>query len=81
VTPFTISSISAVSTGGGCANLTINFVAPGNLPATSFTLLSSSSLNGPFSAATGASITGGAGVYQATVSTCSMEFYEIQETQ
>jgi hypothetical protein len=74
-----ITGISAVPTGSGCANVTINFTAPGNPAPTAFTLLGSSALNGTFAAVAGAVITGSAGAYQAAFSNCATEFYKIEQ--
>jgi hypothetical protein len=76
---FRISSIAAVPTGSGCANVTIDFTAPGDLAPTAFTLLGSSAVNGPYAAVAGAVITGGPVAYQATFSNCSTEFYQIEQ--
>ena len=76
--PFTITSITAIPTGAGCANVTITFTAPGNLPTTDFKLVSSSTVNGTYTN-TGVSITASSGTYQATFSNCSTRFYQIQE--
>jgi hypothetical protein len=77
---FNITSISAVPTTPGCANVTINFTAPGNPAPSAFTLLGSSALNGHFAPVAGAVMTGGSGAYQATFSNCSTAFYEIEQT-
>jgi len=75
----TITGITAQPTGSGCSTVTITFTAS-SLPATAFTLVGSSALNGTFSAVTGAAISGSAGTYQATFSNCSTQFYEIEQT-
>jgi hypothetical protein len=81
VTPpvFKIASITAVPTGSGCATVTINFTAPGSPAPSAFTLVGSSTVNGTYSAVTGAVITGGSGTYQAVFSNCSTEFYKIEQ--
>jgi hypothetical protein len=76
--PFKIGSITAVPTGSGCANVTINFTAPGNLAASAFTLVGSTTVKGTYSAVSGAVITGGSGSYQAAFSNCSTEFYKLE---
>ncbi len=79
---FSITSISAVSTGAGSANITINFVASGNPALSAFTLLGSSTLNGTFSAVFTAVFSGSSGAYQVTFSTTSSpEFFKIEEAQ
>ena len=79
---FKITNISAVPSGSGSANITIDFEASGNPALTSFTLLGSSTLNGTFTAVSGANFTGSSGVYQVTISTTSSpEFYKIEETE
>jgi len=79
---FKITSISAVPSGSGSTSITIDFEASGNPALTSFTLLGSSTLNGTFTAVSGANFTGSSGVYQVTVSTTSSpEFYKIEETE
>jgi hypothetical protein len=62
------------------ATATIHFTGdPSNL-ATAFTLLSSGTVNGTYGPATGATITGSAGAYTATVPTTGgMQFYRIKE--
>jgi hypothetical protein len=79
-TLFTITGITAKPTGSGCANVTINFTAPGSPAPTAFSLVSAATLKGPFTAVAGANITGGPSAFQATFSTCSTSFYEIQRT-
>jgi FlgD Ig-like domain len=78
--PFAITSITAVPTGAGCANVTIHFTAVGSPPSTAFTLVSSPALNGTFSPVSGAVITGSSGSYQATFSNCTTSFYEIEQS-
>ena len=80
VTAPTITGITATQTSPGCAVLTINFVAPGNPASSAFTLLGAADLNGPYAAAAGATITGGSGIYQATLTTCSTEFFQILQS-
>lgn len=71
-----ITSVAAVPSGGGCYNVTINFTAPGNLPASGFTLLGSTAVNGQFTPVTDATITQlSPGVYQATAQVCSSASY------
>jgi hypothetical protein len=77
--PFQITGITAVPAGAGCANVTITFTAPASLPASAFTLVGSSTLNGAYTAVAGAAITGGSGVYQAAFSNCSTGFFEIEQ--
>jgi hypothetical protein len=77
--PFAITSYSAVPAAGGCSTVTIHFTYPGNLSASSFKLMSSTSVNGAYKAVSGATITGSAGVYQATCTSCSTEYFVIEE--
>jgi hypothetical protein len=74
-----ITSIAAVPTTAGCANVTINFTAPGNPAASAFTVVGASKLNGTYATVTSAVITGGSGAYQATFSNCSTEFFKIEQ--
>jgi hypothetical protein len=77
--PFQITGITAAPTGAGCANVTITFTAPANLPPSAFTLVGSSTVNGAYTAVAGAAITGGSGSYQAAFSNCSTGFFEIEQ--
>jgi hypothetical protein len=59
--------------------VTINFTGAATDPSSAFTLLSSATPNGTYSAAGGAVITGSGGNYQATVSTSgTKQFYRIK---
>jgi len=78
---FNISSITAVPTGSGCADVTLTFTAPGSPAASVFTVVHSSTLNGSYTAVPGAVVTGSGGSYQATFSNCVTEFYEILEVE
>jgi hypothetical protein len=72
-----IPEISGLSVANGTA--TINFISAANDLASNFTLLSSSTVNGGYAAAVGASITGSGGSYQAIVPTSGdTQFYRIQ---
>jgi hypothetical protein len=75
-----ISTISVVLTGGGSANITINFTAPGSPLPSVFTLVGSSTLGGPYGAVAGAAISGSQGAYQATFTSSSPSFYEVKQT-
>jgi hypothetical protein len=75
-----ITTATAVSTGAGSGNVTINFTAPGNPVPSVFTLLSSPILTGAYTPVTGAVITGGSGTYQATFPASSTQFYEIEQS-
>jgi hypothetical protein len=69
--------ITGISVSG--ITVTIKFTGAASDPATAFTLLSSGTVNGAYSSAAGASITGSAGSYTATVPTNgAMQFYRIQ---
>ncbi|MGP8199700.1 MAG: hypothetical protein ACLQU4_09390 [Limisphaerales bacterium] len=76
--PFAITGITPSPTTPGCSAVTISFIAPGNLPASAFTLIGSTTVNGTYTAVD-ASITGDSGSYQATVTSCSTMFYLIEE--
>ncbi len=78
-TPFTITGITASRTTPGCAVVAINFTAPGNPAPSAFRLIGSASVNGIYTVVAGATITGGAGTYQATVTNCSTEYYQIEQ--
>jgi hypothetical protein len=78
--PIEITSITAVPTTPGCANVTITFTAPGNPPPTAFTLVGSSKVNGTYTPVASVVITGGSSAYQATFSNCSTEYFEIEQT-
>ena len=54
--PIEITGISAVPTGSGCANVTITFTASGNLPPTSFEVVSSPTVNGTYAPIAGVMI-------------------------
>jgi hypothetical protein len=75
--PLTITGITASPTTPGCSAVTITFTAPGYPLSSAFTLISSPTVNGTYTAV-GASITGGSGVYQAAVTNCSTVFYRIK---
>ena len=61
------------------STVTIKFTAGASDPSTAFTLLSSGTVKGTYTSATGASINGSAGSYTATVPTSgAMQFYRIQ---
>jgi hypothetical protein len=81
VAAFTITGITAVPAGGGCSDIMISFTSPGNPATNAFTVLGSSSLNGPFTTVSGATITGSSGSYQAALTACATEFFKIEETQ
>ena len=69
--------ITGISVSGG--TVTIKFTGGASDPASAFTLLGSGTVNGAYSSAAGASITGSAGSYTATVPTNgAMQFYRIQ---
>jgi hypothetical protein len=69
--------ITGITVSG--STVTIKFTAGASDPATAFTLLSSGTVKGTYSSATGASIKGSAGSYTATVPTSgAMQFYRIQ---
>jgi hypothetical protein len=73
-----ITSVTGVSTGSGCATVTINFSGPAALPVSeSFQLVGSSTVNGTYSKVSGAVITAGTspGTYQVTFSNCSSPAY------
>ena len=75
-----IPQITDIAVSGG--TVTINFISSDTSElASAFTLVSSSTVNGIYSAAAGAEITGSGGTYQATVPTSttdSTQFYRIQ---
>jgi hypothetical protein len=79
VAPFEITSYSATPTSGGCSTVTLNFTYPGNLAASAFKVMEASTLKGAYSAVAGAAINGSAGSYQATFTSCSTEFFVIEE--
>ena len=67
------------SIGVSAGTVTIKFTGAAGDPASAFKLFSSGTVNGPYSAATGATITGSAGSYTATVPTNgAVQFYRIQ---
>jgi hypothetical protein len=69
--------ITGISVSGN--TVTIKFTAGVSDPASAFTLFSSGTVNGTYSSAAGASVTGSAGSYTATVPTNgAMQFYRIQ---
>jgi hypothetical protein len=74
-----ITSVAAVPTTTGCANVTINFTAPGNPASSAFTVVGASKLNGTYAPVVGAVITGGSGAYQVTFSNCSTAFFHIEQ--
>lgn len=75
--PLAITTITAAPVGGGCSTITLNFTAPPTLAPAAFTVLGASAVNGTFTPVTGATITGGAGLYQATFTSCATQFYQI----
>jgi hypothetical protein len=69
--------ITGITVSSG--TVTINFISAAGDQASNFTLVSSSTVNGGYTPAAGASITGSGGSYQATVSTSGdIQFYRIQ---
>jgi hypothetical protein len=78
VVPFAITGITASPTSSGCAAVTVTFSAPGNPAPSAFRLVSSHTVNGTYTAVTGATITGGSGAYQASFSNCETAFYKIE---
>jgi hypothetical protein len=69
--------ITGISISGG--TVTIKFTAGASDPASAFTLFSSGTVTGTYSSAVGASVTGSAGSYTATVpANGAMQFYRIQ---
>jgi hypothetical protein len=77
VTSPTPPHITSISISG--STVTINFTGNASDPSTAFTLVSSGTVTGIFSPAAGASITGSAGSYQATVLTSGpAQFYRIK---
>ena len=69
--------ITGITDAGG--TVTIGFISGTEDQATNFTLVSSSSLDGGFAPAAGATISGTNGAYQATVPTSgAVQFYRIQ---
>jgi hypothetical protein len=75
--PLTITGITNSPTTPGCSAVAITFTAPGYPLPSAFTLISSDTVNGTYTAVA-ASITGGLGVYQAAVTNCSTAFYRIK---
>ena len=73
-----IPEITGITVSGGM--VTINFISAASDLASNFTLVSASTVNGIYSPAAGATITGSGGSYQATVATTSDpdQFYRIQ---
>ena len=72
-----IPEITSITVSSGM--VTINFISAAGDQALNFTLVSSSTVNGVYSSAAGASITGSGGSYQATVPTSDpSQFYRIQ---
>jgi hypothetical protein len=73
-----IPQITSIAVSGGM--VTINFTSSdASELASAFTLVSSSTVNGAYSAAAGAVITGSGGSYRATVPTSDpAQFYRIQ---
>ena len=76
--PFAITGITAAPAGSGCAVVTITFSAPGNFSPSSFSLLGSTNVASGYAVLSGARFTGGLGTYQATVTNCTAEFYQIK---
>ena len=72
-----IPEITGITVSGG--TVTINFISATGDLASNFTLVSSSTVNGSYTPAAGANITGSGGSYQATVPTSDpVQFYRIQ---
>jgi len=72
-----IPEITDIAVSGG--TVTINFIGASSELASDFTLVSASTVNGVYSPAASAIVTGSGGSYQATVSTSdSGQFYRIQ---
>ena len=72
-----IPEITDITVSSG--TVTINFISAASDQASNFTLVSSPTVNGVYSSAAGASITGSGGSYQATVTTSDpVQFYRIQ---
>jgi hypothetical protein len=72
-----IPEITGITVSNAVAS--VNFISATGDQATNFTLVSSSTVNGVYASATGASITGTNGSYQATVPTSGdVRFYRIQ---
>lgn len=77
VTIMAIPEITGITVSGD--TVTINFISAAGDLASNFSLVSSSTVNGVYSSATGASITGSSGFYQATVPVNGdVQFYRIQ---
>jgi len=76
---FIITKITASPTTPGCANLALDFTAPGNPAPSTFVVIGSATVNGTYTPVPGVLITGGLGSYQATFSNCSPMFYKIQK--
>ena len=69
--------ITGISVSG--STVTIKFTAGASDPASAFTLFSSGTVNGTYGSAAGASVTGSAGSYTATVpANGAIQFYRIQ---
>jgi hypothetical protein len=79
-TLFKIDTVSAVPTGSGSADITLNFTAPGKPLPSAFTLVRSSTLNGTYAPVTGSVITGASGSYQAVFASSSTGFYKVEQT-
>jgi hypothetical protein len=72
-----IPEITGITASGG--TVTINFISAAGDLASNFTLVSSPTVNGVYSSAAGASMTGSDGSYQATVpASGDVQFYRIQ---
>ena len=72
-----IPEITGLTVSSG--TVTINFISAASDQASNFTLVSSPTVNGVYSSAPGASITGSGGSYLATVTTSDpVQFYRIQ---
>ena len=79
VASLVIAQINITNIAVSDGTVTINFTYATSDPASAFTLLSSATVNGTYSPAAGAVITGSAGSYQATVPTSGpMQFYRIK---
>jgi hypothetical protein len=72
-----VPEITGITVSSG--TVTINFISAASDQASNFTLVSSPTVNGVYSSAPGASITGSGGSYLATVTTSDpVQFYRIQ---
>lgn len=75
-----VTNITARPNGGRCEIVNINFTAPGNPALSSFILLGSTNVRGPYQPVPSGPVTGSAGAYQVSTTNCSaLEFYRIEE--